>query len=429
MADQTNDSPPRGMKRLVLIGLAVIMAVAAGTVVIFVPRHERIDIGRPLGTMYIRVSDGIVFERRGTGTYALIHEEYSGTGTERKLQRRIQAVLTYLPQPPKGWEDARWPVRASMVADPLLNAKRPGRAGRICWAGRLHRPRKEWMALPYQQTFYSSGGLADENYRGIFLIFRSPSGGVVLLDLFKRREDVKTTSDWKRARDYFAQINRMVHFKDKEHPRLVDSNENLAKVAIPKSNPLCLGSYLMVPPKGTEPHIEAGGYYRLKDERRGVEAFVSYRGDLPSGVLDDPLQALQAERCRPRLEFMKGQPEPATNGDVTMRYTRTTHVRDRSCTPRFYGLLASRRLPDGSTITFDVFVRSRAGRQPLHAHWWRQIDDYLHSLEEQTLSKCHQPGTGNDPGASLPVSVRSVVNRPASSPLRIDANSTDRCVS
>ena len=52
------------MKRLVLIGLAVAMAVAAGAGVIFVPRHERIDIGRPLGTMYIKVSDGIVFERR-----------------------------------------------------------------------------------------------------------------------------------------------------------------------------------------------------------------------------------------------------------------------------------------------------------------------------------------------------------------------------
>jgi hypothetical protein len=310
MAVQTDDPPPRGRKRLVLIGLAVAMAVAAGSGVILVPRHERIDIGRPLGTMYIEVSDGIVFERRGTGTYALVQEEYSGVGVARKLQTRIQADLTYLPQPPKGWEDAQWPARASMVADDLLEAKRPGRAGRTCWVGRLHRSRNEWMALPYQQTFSISAGLADENYRGILLIFRSPSGGVVLLDLFKLRQAPGSTRDWIRVRDYLARVNAMVHFKDEARSRLAGTDDDLGKVAIPRRNPLCLGSYLMAPPTGTDMHIEKGGYYRLKDARRGVEAFVSYRDRLASGVVDDPFKALLEKQCRPRLEFLKGQPSP-----------------------------------------------------------------------------------------------------------------------
>jgi hypothetical protein len=425
MAVRIPEPPPAGVKRLV--GLAVAMAIAAGIYIISVPRHDRINVGRPLGNISVKLSNGIAFERKDVNVYALTRSEYLDVGRARQLAPTMHADMAYLSQPPQGWQNASWPARASMVADNLVNAKLPGRSGRTCWVGRLSL--NKWIALPYQQTFYSSDGIADEHYRGIFLIFELRMGGLVLLDLFKRRSDPETTHDWIQVREYLADVNRMVHVRYNEGNRLIGPDDDLSEIIIPKRSPRCLGSYLMDPPKGTNLYIEKGGYYRLNDTHRGVEGFVGYRRNLASGLVDDPYQVFRAERCRPRLRFLKGQPGPDGRGNVTMRYTRTTHASDGLCTPRFYGLLASRRLPDGSAITFDVFVRSHDRGQSPPAHRWRQINQYLHSLEQQLLSKCDQPGMGNVPGMPQPASVRSVTNRPASSPLRIDANGAGRCLS
>jgi hypothetical protein len=187
------------------------------------PRDERIDIGRPLGAMYIEVSKDLTYERRGTSAYAIIRKDY-GEGPVRKVVRTFQAGITYLPRPPTGWEDATWPVRTAMVANSLLSAKHPGRTGRTRWVGKLTKSPDDWMALPYQQTFYNSEGFADENYRGIFLIFKPPTGGALLLDVFARRLNIGDTSDWMQVRDYLLDVRHLVHFKDREHPDLVSSN-------------------------------------------------------------------------------------------------------------------------------------------------------------------------------------------------------------
>jgi hypothetical protein len=192
------------MKRLTM--LALVMAIAFGVAIVVLPSDERIDIGRPLGAMYITFSKKLTYERRGTSAYAVIRKDYDSG----QLVRTLQAGIKYLPRPPMGWEDATWPVRAGMVARDLLDAKHPGRTGRTCWVGTLQRSPNDWMALPYQQTFYNSEGFADENYRGIFLIFKPPTGGALLLDLFKRRQDPKGIRDWQQVRDYLLEVNEVI---------------------------------------------------------------------------------------------------------------------------------------------------------------------------------------------------------------------------
>lgn len=416
------------MKRLTV--LALLMAIAAGVVVVRVPLDERIDIGRPLGERYITVSKNLTYERRGTSAYAVIRKDYK----EGKLIRQLQAGIKYLPRPPVGWENATWPVRAGMVASGLLDAKHPGRTGRTCWVGTLKRSPNDWMALPYQQTFYNSEGFADENYRGIFLIFRLPTGEALLLDLFMRRQNPENTLDWQQVRDYLLEVNQVIHFKDSGHPHMAGSTgepgrNELSEVSIPKRNPLCLGSYLVTLPKGTSFHVAAGGYYELKDERQGVEAFVSYDEQVDPEVVDT-YQVLKPG-CQPHLDMLAGGPARSQNADTQIRYTRTMDPPEKIPCPqtrRFFGVLAKRQLARGPAITFDVFVRSPEGQRSLPARRWQQIDEYLHSLEQQTLSDCEQPGPGNNPGGVRPIPLRSPPSGRPSSALRIDAESHHRCI-
>jgi hypothetical protein len=421
-------SGARGMKRLTV--LALLMAIGFGVGVLTVPNDERIDIGRPLGAMYLTVSERLTYERRGTSAYAVIRKDYR----DGKLFRTLQAGIKYLPRPPVGWEDATWPVRAGMVADGLLDAKHPGRIGRTCWVGKLQRSPNDWMALPYQQTFYNSEGFADENYRGIFLIFRPPTGGALLLDLFKRRQKPEETLDWQQVRDYLLEISQVVRFKDSGRPHLASSagepgSDELRKVLIPKRNPLCLGSYLMTLPKGTRFHVAAGGYYQLTDERRGVEAFVSSGAQADAQVIDT-YQALQPG-CGSDLDLLAGGPANSDSGDTQVRYIRTLRPpANVKCpkTRRFFGVLATRKLARGSAITFDVFARGSEDQRSLPARQWRQIDEYLHTLEQQTLSECEQPGPGNNARGIQPIPIRSPPSERPSSILRIDAKSDRRCI-
>jgi hypothetical protein len=417
----------RGIKRLTV--LALVMAIAFGVAVVVLPSDERIDIGRPLGAMYITFSKKLTYERRGTSAYAVIRKDYDASG---KLTRTLQAGIKYLPRPPMGWEDATWPVRAGMVARDLLDAKHPGRTGRTCWVGALQKSPHDWMALPYQQTFYNSEGFADENYRGIFLIFKPPTGGALLLDLFKRRQDVEGIRDWQQVRDYLLEVNEVIHFKDSGRPQLASAagepgRDELRKVSIPKSNPLCLGSYLVTLPKGTSFEVAAGGYYQLKDERRDVEAFVSYGEQVDSQVVDT-YQVLRPD-CRSDLDMLAGGPARSENADTQIRYIRTMRPRANvECkTRRFFGMLATRQLARGPAITFDVFVRSSKDQWSLPTRWWQQIEEYLQSLEQQALSDCEQPGSGNDSGGVRPISLRSPPSGRPSSALRIDAETHQRC--
>ena len=420
----------RGIKRLTV--LALVMAIAFGVAVVVLPSDERIDIGRPLGAMYITFSKKLTYERRGTSAYALIRKDYDASG---KLTRTLQAGIKYLPRPPMGWEDATWPVRAGMVARDLLDAKHPGRTGRTCWVGALQKSPHDWMALPYQQTFYNSEGFADENYRGIFLIFKPPTGGALLLDLFKRRQDVEGIRDWQQVRDYLLEVNEVIHFKDSGRPQLASAagepgRDELRKVSIPKSNPLCLGSYLVTLPKGTSFEVAAGGYYQLKDERRDVEAFVSYGEQVESQVVDT-YQVLKPA-CRSELDMLAGAPARSENADTQLRYTRTmrppANVPKCPKTRRYFGILATRQLAHGPAITFDVFVRRPDGDGALPARRWQQMDGYLHRLEQQTLSDCQQPGPGNDARGVRPIPLRSPPSGRPSSVLRIDAQSDRRCI-
>jgi hypothetical protein len=414
------------MKRLTV--MAVLMGIALGLVVDRVPLEQRIDIGRPLGERYIMVSRDLTYERRGTSAYAVIRKDYE----EGKLVRTLQAGIKYLPQPPVGWENATWPVRAGMVASGLLDAKRPGRTGRTCWVGTLKKSPNDWMALSYQQTFYNSEGFADENYRGIFLIFELPTGGALLLDLFKRRQNIANTLDWQQVRDYLLEVNQLVHFKDNGHPNLAGSagepgSDELREVSIPRRNPLCLGSYLVTLPKGTSFDVAAGGYYQLKDKRLGVEAFLSY-GERVDPEIVDAYQVLRPD-CRPHLSMVAGGPARSQNADALIRYTRTMDPPKKVQCPtrRFFGMLATRQLARGPAITFDVFVRSSKDQRSLPTRWWQQIEEYLQSLEQQALSDCEQPGSGNDSGGVRPISLRSPPSGRPSSALRIDAETHQRC--
>lgn len=420
----------RGMKRLTV--LALVMAIAFGVAVVVLPSDERIDIGRPLGAMYITFSKKLTYERRGTSAYAVIRKDYNESG---ELIRTLQAGIKYLPRPPMGWEDATWPVRAGMVARDLLDAKHPGRTGRTCWVGTLQRSPDDWMALPYQQTFYNSEGFADENYRGIFLIFKPPTGGALLLDLFKRRQDTKGIRDWQQVRDYLLEVNEVIHFKDSGRPHLASAagepgRDELRKVSIPKSNPLCLGSYLVTLPKGTSFEVAAGGYYQLKDEHDDVEAFVSYGEQVESQVVDT-YQVLKPA-CRSDLDMLAGAPARSENADTQIRYTRTmrppANLAQCPKTRRFFGILATRQLAHGPAITFDVFVRRPDGDASLPAQRWQQMGEYLHRLEQQALSDCRQPGPGNDARGVRPIPLRSPPSGRPSSVLRIDTQSDRRCI-
>ena len=417
--------------------VALIMALVAGQSAIHFPRYERIDIGRPLGKMYIKFTDGdmlqheststyelVGFERRGTGTYALVHDEYSVETGERKLKGTLQVGVKYLPQLPRGWEEADWKDRPSMVADALLSAKRPDRSGRTCWAGPLYlAPGNGWTAVSYQQTFYTRDGAATDNYRGIFLVSRPPTGGLVLLDLYKKRRSPDDVKDWEQVRNYLGSVNRMLHFNDEERPHLADGDDAFKPLPIPSQNPLCLGPYRLALPSGTKLITEAGGWYRLNNERRGVEARLSYRERLTPGF-NDPVEELQPQ-CEPRR-----QPLTTSTRDPSapMRYVRNTNAEGR-CTPYFQGLMKRWLLPGGAAITLDVFVRSPSARaQPLPSAW-PQIDSYLRELEQQVLSRCDRPGTGNraEDGKPAPVSVLS--DKKVHALPQVDATSPGRCVS
>jgi hypothetical protein len=225
-----------------------------------------------------------------------------------------------------------------------------------------------------------------------------------------------------------------VHFKDKDRPQLTgtsdDSSENeLNKVKIPEKNPLCLGSYLVTPPKGTQVQTMAGGYYQIKDTHAQVEALLSLRQETNPGVIDS-YQVLKPA-CKSHLEVLKGQPAPTGNTDWEVRYTRSVDPPPeldsvcRQAPRRSAGVLATRRLAAGSAITFDVFMRSDKALSP---HGWQQVKEYLRSLEQQTLSTCDQPGRGNDPGGPRLVARRSPPSSHANSPLRINVEDPLRCV-
>jgi hypothetical protein len=227
----------------------------------------------------------------------------------------------------------------------------------------------------------------------------------------------------------------LIHFKDSGRPHLASGagepgRDELRKVRIPKSNPLCLGSYLVTLPKGTSFDVAAGGYYQLKDERQDVEAFVSYGEQVESQVVDT-YQALKPA-CRSELDMLAGAPARSENADTQIRYTRTMRppAKVPQCprTRRFFGILATRQLAHGPAITFDVFVRSSDGVVSLPARRWQQLDEYLHRLEQQTLSDCQQPGPGNDARGVRPIPLRSPPSGRPSSVLRIDAQSDRRCI-
>jgi hypothetical protein len=433
MSGQTRKKQLAGMK--VLSAAALATALVGGLLVINFPLYDRIDIGRPLGKMYIKVSNDIIlddkgsdtyrlvqFERRGTGTYALIHGEYSGEGRERKLKRTLQVGVKYLPQLPKGWEDFPLEDRPSLVADALLSAKRPDRSSQTCWVGKLHDSHRDWIAISYQQTFYTRDGSATDNYRGIFLVFRPPTGGLILLDLFKKRESTENVDDWKQVRKYLGNVNRMLYFEDDNRPHMAAGDNEFNPLPIPTQNPLCLGPYRLTIPKGSQLITEAGGYYRLNDSRQGVEARLSYREKLVPDIID-PVKKLRPD-CKAELQPLTKQPR---NPDESLRYVRATNGRG-TCTPYYQGLLKSWSLPFGSAITLDVFVRSpKADAKPLPSSW-PEIDEYLRDIEQQTLSRCYRPGKGNLDEEGKPVLVPLASNRHASAPVRIDADSPGRCI-
>jgi hypothetical protein len=370
MSGQTRKKQLAGMKVLPVAALAT--ALVGGLLVINFPHYDRIDIGRPLGKMYIKVSNRIVledkgsatyglvqFERRGTGTYALIHGEYSGEGRKRELKRTLKVGVKYLPQLPKGWEDFQPEDRPSMVADALLSAKRPDRSSQTCWVGKLYKSPKDWIAIPYQQTFYIRDGSATDNYRGIFLVFRPPTGGLILLDLFKKRQSADNVDDWKQVRRYLGNVNRMLYFEDDQRPHMAAGANEFNRLPIPTHNPLCLGPYRLTIPKGSQLITEAGGYYRL-DSRQGVEARLSYREKLTAG-LNDPVEQLQPE-CEPQQQRLT---KPTQDPSEPLRYVRATNGEGR-CTRYFQGLMKRWALPSSSAITLDVFVRSsKAHAKPL----------------------------------------------------------------
>jgi hypothetical protein len=290
------------------------------------------------------------------------------------------------------------------------------------------------MALPYQQTFYNSEGFANENYRGIFLVFKPPTGGALLLDVFARRLNIHDTSDWLQVRDYLLDVNNLIHFKDREHPGFVSIGKSgldqLRTVSLPKRNPLCLGSYLVSLPKGTSFDVSAGGYYHLFDNNLGLDAFVSY-GEQTKPDIVDSYQVLKPG-CQSHLDAL--QPAAAAsskNADAQIRYTRTMNPPpDEDCpkTRRFFGILAARGLTQDAAITFDVFVRSQPDQRSLPTKRWQQIADYLSSLQRQTLNSCEQPGTGNDPGGTRPIPLRAPPIGRSSSALLVETKSDHRCM-
>jgi hypothetical protein len=236
------------------------------------------------------------------------------------------------------------------------------------------------------------------------------------------------------VRDYLLDVRHLVHFKDREHPDLVSSNgepgrDELRTVSLPERNPLCLGSYLMTLPKDTTFQVSAGGYYQLRNKKLDLDAFVSYGEQVEPDIVDS-YQVLKPG-CQSHLDALQAGAAPSENADTQIRYIRTMNPPPNVKCPktrRFLGILATRRLTHDAAITFDVFVRSPEDQRSLPAKRWQQVTDYLSSLQQQTLNSCEQPGTGNDPGGTRPIPLRSPPNGRSSSALLVESKSDRRCI-